>query len=797
LSTEQPKNNFKYIGKKNPPVEDYRFVMGQGTYVADIKVEGMQHVALVTSPYAHAKILSIDTTEALKLPGVTAVVTGAEIVKSIQPLKQYLDIPGVKWYPLAADYVRYAGEWVVAVLAENRYIAEDAAELVKIKYEPLPFVVDPEEAMKEDAPSVHHDHPKNVMWQRTFVWGDVEKDFADSYDQVDFRCRWNRNSTVPLETFGVVTKWDEGRQILDVWASIQMPQYAEQIAAALQIPLNNVRVHYDVDVGGSYGVKRGIKHTVLVAYISRQYGVPAKLIEDRLENMRGSDMHGPDRIFDMKAAFTKDGIIKSLKIRTIDDEGAYPGRSPLQMGKPIGAIVGAYKIKSVEYEGVAVSTNKTGQVAVRGFGQSPTNFAIELTVNKIAKRLNMSPVEIRQKNFIQAEEFPYEIPSGTTYDSGNYPVVLDKALKLANYEELLKWQAEERKKGRIIGIGVGTCIEPGGGNALFEPLLNPKNDKTTFPEGCQVKVDNTGKVTANIAFSSAGQGHQTLVSTILAEEFDIDRNDIRVVYSDSLSALPSQSPVASRMAIVLGGATSGAAKKIKEKMVKIAAHNLDEPIDSLYWDGSTVKVKNNVTKQLTWNEIVRIAHITYHKMPDGMEPGLQSQFVLEVPTGGTLPTPDGKVQMYPCYSFSAHIPVIEIDSATGKINFLNYYIADDCGTVINPDIVKGMVIGGVAHGIGAALYEQFSYDDNGQMISQTFMDYLLPSTMEVPHIDIVKHCTPSPLTSMGQKGVGEGGYMSAPAAIINAVNDALSPFNVEITSVPATPMDVLAKITSI
>lgn len=794
---QQQERKFKYIGKKNKPVEDYRFVQGLGTYVADIKIDGMHHIALIPSPYAHAKIISIDTSDALKLPGVIATVTGKELAQHVKPLKQYLDIPGVHWYPLAVDYAKYAGEWVVAIVAESRYIAEDAAELVKIKYEPLPFVTDPEEAMKEDAPAVHPNHPKNVMWQRKFVWGEVERDFAEADDKIEFRCRWNRNSTVPLETFGVVTKWDEGREILDVWASIQMPQYAEQIAEALQIPLNNVRVHYDVDVGGSYGVKRGIKHTVLVAYISRQYRVPTKLIEDRLENMRGSDMHGPDRIFDVQVAFDNKGVIKSLKIRTIDDEGAYPGRSPLQMGKPIGAIVGAYKIKSVEYEGVAVTTNKTGQVAVRGFGQSPTNYAIEMAVNKVANKLNLSPIEIRQRNFIQHHEFPYKIPSGTTYDSGNYPVVLEKAMKLANYEQLLKWQTAERKKGRIIGIGVGTCMEPGGGNALFEPLLNPKNDKTTFPEGCQVKVDQTGKVTANIAFSSSGQGHQTLVSTILAEEFDIDRDEIRVVYSDSLSALPSQSPVASRMAIVLGGATSGAAKKIKQKMMKIASHNLEEPLENLYWEGSTIKTTTDEQKKLTWNEIVRIAHITYHKMPEDMEPGLQAQFVLEVPTGGTLPTPDGKVQMYPCYSFSAHIPVIEIDRDTGKISFLKYYIADDCGTVINPDIVKGMVVGGVAHGIGAALYEQFSYDSNGQMISQTFMDYLLPSTMEVPHIDIVKHCTPSPLTSMGQKGVGEGGYMSAPAAIMNAVNDALSPFNVEMTSVPVTPMDVLKKINQV
>jgi 2-furoyl-CoA dehydrogenase large subunit len=790
----ESKREFRVVGKKHRPMEGYRFVLGQGTYVGDVKLNGMQHVALVSSPHAHARIKSIDVSTALALPGVTAVITGEDIVRATKPLRQYLDIEGVNWYPLANGIARYSGEWVAAVLAKDRYIAEDAAELVKVEYEPLPFVIDPEEAMKPDAPPVHEKHPSNIMWTRKFVYGDVEEDFKNAPRKLKERYRWHRNSTVPLETFGVVASWDEGRKIMDVYASIQMPQYQEQIAASLQIPLNWIRVHNDVDVGGSYGVKRGIKHSILICYLARRFGVPVKFIEDRLENMRGSDMHGPDRIFDVEMAFDDQGIIHSMKMRTIDDNGAYPGRSPLQMGKPIGAIVGAYKIRSVEYEGFAVTTNKTGQVAVRGFGQSPTNFAIELTVNKVAQAVGIDPVEIRRRNFIQPEDFPYEIPSGTTYDSGDYPVVLQKVLDLARYDELIRWRDEARSQGRIIGVGVGTCIEPGGGNALFEPLFNPKNDKTTFPESCQVKVDSRGKVTAQIAFSSAGQGHQTLVATILAEELGLERDDIRVIHSDSLTALPSQSPVASRMAIVLGGAVSGAAKRLRKTMMEIASHNLEVAEDALYWDLSTIRVQGSDSKSITWQEIVDIAHLKYHKMPSGMDPGLQSTFVLEVPTGGTLPTPDGKVQMYPCYSFSAHIPVIEIDSDTGKVSFLKYFIADDCGTVINPDIVRGMVIGGVAHGIGAALYEKFEYDDNGQMISQTFMDYLLPSTLEVPHIDIVKHCTPSPLTSLGQKGVGEGGYMSAPAAIMCAVNDALSPFGASVTHVPATPVDLLKLI---
>jgi 2-furoyl-CoA dehydrogenase large subunit len=785
-------STYRWVGRKRRPVEDYRFVLGKGSYVADVKLEGMQHVALVASPHPHARIVSIDATDALALPGVLAVVTGEDLAAGTNPLRQYLDIPAVRWYPLAVRTTLYAGEWVAAVVASDRYIAEDAVERVVVEYEPLPFVLDPEEAMRDDAPWVHEGHPGNVLWQGKWVWGDVEKDFETAPRKLSARYRWHRSSTVPLETFGVLANWDEGRNILDVWASVQMPHYPEQIASALRIPLNCVRVHYDVDVGGSYGVKRGIKHTVLAGYLSRRLGRPVRLIEDRLEHMRGADMHGPDRIFDVEVAFDDDGLIHSMKMRTIDDEGAYPGRSPLQMGKPVGAIVGAYKIRSVAYEGVAVTTNKTGQVAVRGFGQSPTNFAIELTVDKVARVLQLEPSEVRRRNFIPPEDFPYQIPSGTTYDSGDYPTVLRKALELAGFEDLVRWRDAARRQGRIVGLGVATCLEPGGGNALFQGLLNPKDDTTTFPESCRVMVDRHGQVTAEIAFSSAGQGHETMVSTILGEELGVDPDEIRVVHSDSLSGLPTQSPVASRMAIVLGGATTFAARRLRAKMAAIAAHNLRVPMEQLRWDGTTIRVVGEGTRSLSWAEIVEIAHRKYHQMPPDMEPGLQSAFVWEVPTGGTLPSPEGKVQMYPCQSFSAHIPAVEIDPSTGKVTILKYFVAHDCGTIINPDIVRGLVLGGIAHGIGAALYERFVYDEDGQMITQTFLDYLLPSTLEAPPVEMVEHCTPSPLTPLGQKGVGEGGYMTAPAAVINAVNDALFPFGVGVTHVPVTPVELLS-----
>ena len=783
---------YRYVGKKRAPVENRRFVLGRGHYAGDVTLPRMHHVALVTSPYAHARITAVDVAEALAVPGVLGVVTGAELQARTNPLRQYLDLASVRWYPLAADVARYAGEWVAAIVAVDRATAEDAAELVSVAYDELPMVLDPEAAMRDGAPAVHAGHPSNVMYRRTFVWGDVDAAFAAAPRTLERRYRWHRSATVPIETFSVVASWDPGVALLDVWAAIQMPQFPEQLAGALDVPLNAVRVHFDVDVGGSYGVKRGIKHSVLAAYCSRRFGVPVKLVEDRLENMRGGDMHGPDRIFDVAAAFDARGVISSLRIRTIDDEGAYPGRSPLQMGKPVGAIVGAYRIGSVAYEAIAVATNKTGQVAVRGFGQAPTNFALEQTLDQVAAAVGIDAVEVRRRNFIRPEEFPYVIPSGTAYDSGDYPAVLDKALGLADIDELRRWRDDARAAGRVVGIGIATCIEPGGGNAIFEALFNPNIDTTTFPEGCQVKVDRHGRVSAQIGVASAGQGHETLVSTLLGEELGIPPDEIRVIHADSLAGLPSQSPVASRMAIVLGDATIGAARKLKDKMLAIGAHALGVPLDAVGWDGNTVRGRDGAT--MPWSEIVAIALRQYHRLPPGMEPGLQAQFVLEVQGGGGLPTADGRVQMYPCFSFSAHVVAVEIDRGTGIVSFHRYCVAHDCGTVINPDIVRGMQMGGIAHGIGAALYERFVYDDAGQLVTQTFADYLMPTTHEVPPVEMVEHETPSPLTTLGQKGVGEGGYMSAPAAIASAINDALAPLGTRFDHLPITPVDILERI---
>jgi CO/xanthine dehydrogenase Mo-binding subunit len=501
-------------------------------------------------------------------------------------------------------------------------------------------------------------------------------------------------------------------------------------------------------------------------------------------------MQGPDRIFDVTLGFQNNGEIKSMRMKAVDDIGAYSGRSPLQLGKPVGAIVGPYKINSVSYDAMAVMTHKTPQEAVRGFGQAPTNYAIETGIDKVARFLKLDRIALRRLNMIGKDEFPYLIPSGTSYDSGDYDTVMTKALNAASYEELLKERDALRAAGQLAGIGISTCLEPSGGNSSFEPLFNPKNETTTWMDSCLVRVDLSGSVTALMGTSTSGQAHETMVSTVVGEILHREPDSIRVLHADSLNALPSNSPVGSRMAIMLGGAAAGAAKKIKNKLLQIAAHNLGVALEQLDYEGGHVQVKNESEKKLSWDALVEIAHRKFHKLPQGMEPGLQEKFVWEVPTGGMLPTADGRVQMYPCHSFESHVVLVSIDPDTCKVTVRKYVCGHDCGVMISPDVVHGMTYGGIAHGLGAALMEKFAFSPEGQLLAGTFMDYLLPSSAEVPAITIVDHCTPSPLTEFGQKGSGEAGYLGSPAAIASAVNDALSTQGAKIDHLPMTPQAI-------
>lgn len=771
----------KYVSTDRRVREDPRFVAGHGRFVQDIDRPGMLHVALVAAQAPAARIVKIDPSAALAMEGVVDVIDGAELSAAVNPLMNGLDTPKVQRFPLAVGQNRYAGEWVAAVVAETRALAEDAAEKVRVETEKLGFVIDAEQALEEGATPVHPEHGSNLLLDRTFDWGPVDEDFARSDDSLKLRVTWGRNSTVPIETFGVICEWNAWEKVLDVWASIQMPKYADQIARALKLHGNEVRVHYDVDVGGSYGVKRGIKQTVLAGYLARKLGRPVRLIEDRLENMRSGDAHGPERIFDIEVAFDRDGTVNAMRMRALDNAGAYAGRAPFQLGKPIGAIVGPYRINSVQYRAMSVTTNKAVQEAVRGFGQAPTNYAIETMMDRVADHLGIDRLDLRQKNLIRPDEFPYEIPSGSKYDSGDYQAVIAKVLEQGDYDGMRAERDRLRAEGMCAGIGVAACLEPSGGNSSFEPLLNPANRTSTWMEGSRVNIDALGDVTVAIHTTSSGQGHETLAATVVGEVLGVDPDRVRVVRPDSLGSLPGNSPVGSRMAIMLGGAAANAARDIIRQAVAIGAHLMGaDPADCSY-DSGTVTGPGGA--EIAWTEIVDVAHRRFHDLPKGTNPGLTASFIQQVPTGETLPK-DGKAQMYPCYSFEFHLVLVAFDPVLAKPELRRYVIGHDCGTVINPHIVKGMTLGGIAHGIGATLLEEFAYDGEGQLMTQSFLDYLMPSSHEVPEVQIVKHCTPSPLTEFGQKGSGESGYLGSPAAISGAIHDALKPWGIHLNKLP-------------
>jgi 2-furoyl-CoA dehydrogenase large subunit len=781
--TIQLRPPFRYVGRKRRVREDRRFVVGAGRYAADFMLPGMLHVAPVPSDHPCARIVAIDADAALALPGVRAVLTGAQLAAQIEPLASGAHAPLVKRFPLAVGRARYVGEWVAVVVAESRAVAEDARELVRVEYETLPFVIDTEAALAEAAPPVHPEHGSNIILDKHFVWGPVAEFFAAAAQQLSYRVAWGRSSTVPLETFAVAARWDHGSDMLDVWASIQMPKFPDQIARALRLPGNAVRVHYDIDVGGSYGVKRGIKHAVLVGHLARLLNAPVRLVEDRLENMTGGDMQGPERIFDVELAFDNDGRIRAMRMRAVDNVGAYAGRSPFQLGKPIGAIVGPYRIEAVEYRAIAVTSNKTPQEAVRGFGQAPTNYAIETGIDRVAGALGLDRLDVRRRNFIRPQDFPYLIPSGTTYDSGDYFSLVDKTV--AEASDIFSERDRLRRSGLLAGVGIAACLEPSGGNSSFEPLLNAHNRTTTWMESCRISVDAVGGVTATMHTTSSGQAHETLLGVAVGEVLQMEPEKIRVVRPDSLAALPSNSPVGSRMAIMLGGAAVMAAQRLRARLLEIAAHDLLVAPEQLRYESGRISAPDG--RALEWADLVNIAHREFFRLPPGIEPGLSVSAVYQVPTGGALPK-DGRVQMYPCHSFEFHLVLVTIDPILGRPEIRKYVFGHDCGQVISPDVVRGMSLGGIAHGIGAALLEEFSYDPaTGQPTAVSFMDYLLPSAHEVPEVKIVHQTTPSPLTVFGQKGSGESGYLGSPAAIASAVNDALQPLALRIDRLPMRP----------
>lgn len=779
----------KWIGKSIKRREDPKILTGRGIYVGDVNLPGMLHAAVLRSPYPHARIKSIDTSEAKKVPGVVAVLTGQEATKYVGPMAAFCAEP-VPQHAIAIDKVRFVGEAVAAVAATSRYAAEDACDLIKVEWEPLPTLVDPFGAMNSPV-KLHDTLESNVVFQRTLTFGDVAGDFARADRIIKRKVRFRRMGAQPLETAGTVANYDPFTNSLTLYSNTNMFNYIPFVFAGMaKVPTNRLKI-IPCLVGGSFGSKHVLsKCTIIATALSKATGRPVKFMEDRVDNLAANDNVGPDRYYDAELAVTGDGEFLGLRLKIVDDYGAYFQFSVGQHGNAVSQPTGPYRIKSLEYDLTAVLTNKVQQGFFRGAGADVGNFALERLVDAAADELGMDRVEIRRRNFIKPHEFPYKIPTGNIYDSGDYEKVLDIALREGN---VAKWRAEQerlRKEGRYIGIGLATCQERSAYSATewWFWYDKPPFPLTTTPESVKLSVDATGNIVATIGSPFWGNSPSTVVQQVVAEEFDVDPEQVVVEYGDSQSGALSAGPGGSRLTVMLSGASRKAAGVIKEKAKRIAGHLLEAPVEDLEYRGGKVMVKGAPGRSLAMGDIAMKAHMFKLDLPEDMESGLAATSTYDHPYA-TKPTDDRKDlgAFYPIVSHACHVPVVEVDVETGRVQILQYLAVSDCGTVMNPQGLEGQIVGGIAQGIGAALMEEYVYDENGQLNTATFMDYLLPTIHDVPPIRVLHNETPSPFTEYGVKGGGEGGRMVAPPALISAIEDALRPFGVRVDELPMTP----------
>ena len=779
----------RWMGTAVKRKEDPRLLTGQGRFLDDVKLPGMLHAAFVRSPHAHARIRRIDTAAARALPGVVGIVTGPEARERSGSLRPLIPVPSEPPnYCLAADKARYVGDPVAIVAAVDRATAEDAAALVEVEYEELPAVIDVERAVAPDAPLVFEEAGSNVLWHDVFTYGDVDGAFARADVVVSERFAIHRYASTPIECFGVIADWDPGQKLLTIYTNDQRPGLTIGVVAeALGLSEAQIRL-ICTDIGGGFGNKRRPAYIVAVSLLAMATGRPVKFLEDRRENLTAL-MHACDGVMYIDAAVQRDGTVLALQIRDYADEGTNL-ISPAQHSLlKLGNMVNNYRIGAVRYEPYSVLTNKCPSGANRGIGKPFMCFAIERLMDRIAQRLDLDPAELRFRNFIQPDQFPYETPTGAYYDSGNFPETLRKALALLDYDALRREQARARTEGRYLGVGLSVAVEPASSNMAAYVLVTGKKTSTGVGETAKVRVEPDG--TARVAFGDvcSGQGYETAAAQLVADVLGLDLHAVHVnPWFDSFTTpwMATSGNYANKFATTDVGAILGAAQKVRDKIIAIAAHLLEAPPEDLELVGGRVQVRGVPDRGKTLREIAQVAYRNLLALPPGMEPGLEATYFYANPLA-KLPDEANRVRGQLIFTNAAHICLVEVDPETAQVRVLRYGVVHDCGHEINPLIVEGQVHGATAHGIGAALFEEFVYDDRGQLLTTTFMDYLKPTTCEVPPIETDHLETPSPFTPLGTKGVGEGGAIPAPACVANAVEDALRPLGIRIDRLPITP----------
>lgn len=756
------------VGKRIRRREDPRLLTGTATYVDDIQVPGMHHACIVRSPYAAANIRGISVQAAKDIPGVVAVFTG-EDVKDVGPVPCGASLPGLRipdHRVLAQGRVYYVGHAVAVVVATSKYVARDAAEAIEVDYDPTPGVGDPELAMKAGAPLVHPEYGDNVAFKYHQEGGDIVKAFADADVVVKQRIVSQRLIPTAMETRGVVANWNPGEKSMTIHTSTQIPHLARTlIAGMLGIAENYLRL-VAPEVGGGFGSKLNVyAEEALMGFISMRIGKPVKWIESRRENCMVT-IHGRGHVDHLEIAAKRDGTILGLKIHILQDLGAYHQLlTPLIPTLSVLMIPGLYRFQNVRADITGVFTNCVPTDAYRGAGRPEATHAIEIMVDMLAAELNIDPVDIRVKNFVKPDEFPFSTATGLQYDSGNYEAPLRKALETIGYADLRKEQTRARAAGKLMGIGVSTYGEI----CAFGP--SPATPAGGW-ESATVKVEPSGKVTVLTGTSPHGQGEETTFAQIAADELSVPIDDVLVLHGDTSIVQYGIGTFGSRATAVGGAALYYALQEIKTKMRRFAQMLLDSDDVKL---GRGAWICNKTAKSVTISEIAGAAYRAL-KLPPDTDPGLVATRFWEPPNFA--------------YPFGAHIVVTDIDKETGEVSIRRYVACDDCGNIINPLLVDGQVHGGVVQAIGQALYEHAVYDEGGQLLTGELMDYAIPRARMVPWIETSHTITPSPVNPLGVKGVGEAGTIGCSPALVNSVVDALRPLGIKHVDMPMTPQRI-------
>ena len=795
----------KFVGTGLNRVEDHRILTGRAEYIHDVTTENCLSMGLLRTTHPAADIVDIDTSAAEDHPDCDLVLTGEDIAAEYNPMPCGLN--SMSEWALAKDAVRFVGEPVALVVAADRYVVEDLIDLIDVEYDTKEPVTDPVVA-RNDESLVHEDLGTNVPDSETITFGDVDAAFEDADNVLENQYSWGRISGVPLETAGVVAEYDDEADRFEIDCNIQLHTLVDDtIYEPLGYDADDVELNVPPDVGGSYGTKIAIhRYCTLAAIASQQLGGrPVKYVEDRIENLQGGDMHSSDREYMMRLAYDDDGTIRGIDVNFVDDFGAYPRYPVNQALKPLSVVTNAYAVEPVRYNYELVLTNKTAQTAYRGFGVDPHLYALESAVDEAAYDLSMDPYEFRQQNIIQPDQMPYKLPSKNLYDSGDFPEALSEIKRLVEEEErteggLLDPDVVEarREEGKYRGVSYTVHIEPGVSGADWTDRQRSDReelpdrdfeDVDELPEHLRCEVQDDGTVVAYLATDSSGQGHQTLVKQLLADQLGLLPSDIDVDYLTSVEAPTEYGSAASRMAVMLSGAAEGLGETLTENLEQLAAAHWDVDQDEVtYRDGGVEQADGTATLSLA--ELADIDgtgddRLTYAEY-DYQHPALEVEEFSEAFAQ--------KYPVYPTAAFAANAPIVEVDVETGEVEVLKFYSLRDCGTQLNPTIVEGQAHGGLAQGIGAALLEEFGYDESGQPQSVTLFDYLLPSTKNIPELHLEHTETPSPFTATGAKGTGEGGMIDGPASIATAINRALEPFDIIADRIPVTPDCVRRKL---